>query len=228
MLSAALLICALLQPAPAKALAKAPRPPTRMAQELLSQRPLVAEVKTLKVTPFGIGTAVVRMSIVSSFGPANVAPGDEITVFAYQGHFFAGSRDLVHLLPFRSGGRYRVLARVDGHDRYYRSKLAVTQVQLGFLDLPSQDAMDTAAFDAALLWLRSSDAWIRSYAVDELIFMAVTRPDLFSDERQARLLAVASASSDPDLLPGVEYVTRVAKSATAKVRSGDRQDPPPP
>jgi len=205
-----------------------PFPPTRMGLELLSQQPVVAEVETVKVTPFGIGTAVVRMKVLTPLHPDVQAEGREFTVFAYEGHFAEGSQDLVYLLPFRRGGRWRVLQRVDSRDADYRAKLAMTRATIALL--AEHDAQRQAESTYRLLAnsLRSRDGWTRRYALSELRFMAARRNDLFTAERRAALATLGEASPYPEVGAGVVTVTAIAESASRSVPSRAPQESPPP
>ena len=199
-------------------------PPTRMGQELLSLDPLVVLVRTLRVTPYGLGNAVVRVQVEESLLPADDTPGRELLVLAYDGHFLPGSRDLLHLEPFRGGSRYRVIERVDGRDRDFAAKLAVTRATIALLALHERGAVDAACFELLRHWLLANDAWTRGYALGELRYLATSRRDLFTPERLAALAATAAASPAPVVAQGVALVTRIAQAAAPPVRSREPQE----
>ncbi|RKY20262.1 MAG: hypothetical protein DRQ55_08200 [Planctomycetota bacterium] len=203
-------------------------PPTRMGQELLSLRPLVAEVRTLSVTSFGIGTAVVRMRVERRLSHEGPEAGAELVVFAYDGHFLPRGRDLVHLLPFRRGGRWRVVQLVDGRDRNYRAKLAATRANLALMTIEDDARRAAAAMLMVLDFLSAPDRWTRDYALGELHFLAVTRKDLFTPVVRQRLNAVVTASPDDALRRGVELVTGIADSVPTPVPSAEPEAPTPP
>jgi hypothetical protein len=203
-------------------------PPTRLGTELLVFEPLVAEATTLRVTPFGIGTAVVRVRLDRVLSEGGPADGTELVVLAYDGHFSPLGRDLVHLLPYRRGGRWRVLERVDGRDRDYHAKVAVTAASLQLAAMDDADHRDTTTLTWLTDLLYSPDRWTREYALGELRFVAVTRAPLFTPAVLMRLEALASTTPDPDLRRGVELVTSIARKDDPPVPSRDPPEPSTP
>jgi len=205
-----------------------PVPPTRMGTELLARRPLVAVARTVSVTNFGIGTAVVRMTVEERLCGAGAEPGEDVVVLTYAGHFRAGDRDLLHLLPFGRRGRYEVLQRVSGQDPDHRAKLSMTRRQIALMDVAERQSRAAATFELLLASLASADEWTRSYAAAELTWMAQHQRWVFTPTRIRRLSTLARSAVRPDVRAGVERVTTLLSSDPGPLPRGPEQESSPP
>lgn len=203
-------------------------PPTRLGLTLLAQDPLVAEVHTTSATPAGLGTAVVRLRVERLLrAPAGAPPPGELIVLAYDGHFRPGGSDLVWLVPYRSGRRWRVLEAVDGRDAEYGAKRELTAATIALEREPGAARREAATIELLLASLRGPSAWTAAYALGELRFLAATRPALFTTDLRARLSAASRGAVHPFVGPGVENVAAIAAAAQAPVASRPTQERPP-
>lgn len=196
----------------APASAEPPVPPTRLGVELLGRQPLVVRGRTVSATSFGIGTALVRLTVAERLLGPPVENGQQVTVLAYAGDFRPGEEGLVHLLPVGKGERWQVLQHVHGRDPDFAAKVAVTRETAALVGR-SQAERDDGAFRLLLARLAAPDRWSREYALGELRWMARERAALFTGRRRATLLAVAADSPHEEVRRGVEIVTMLLPPA---------------
>jgi len=187
-------------------------PPTRFAADVLAGDPLLVEATTLSVTPFGIGTAVVKVRVDQRLMGSEHDVGDEVLVFAYVGHFVTRGRNLLLLEPFGSGGRYQVRMRVDGRDPDYRDKLAMSRAQILLMDVRPRSARIVATLDLLARALDHSSAWYRAYAIREMQWIASERPEVLNAPWLRMLAQMGIRSPHPEVRRGVESVANILAS----------------
>lgn len=199
-------------------------PPTRLGQELLGQEPLVARVSTESATPFGMGTMVVRVRIDELIAGEGVDVGESVVIFAYLGRYPTTGQALVYLVPYRNGGRYRLLEVIDGRDRNWTAKLKMTRATVALAAIHSRQGQAAATFDLLARSLESSNAWSRRYALRELDWMAARQPWVLTRARLRRLDTIASRSADPTVRLGVESVAITLDTATQALPPPESQE----
>ncbi|MFT7464581.1 MAG: hypothetical protein ACI9EF_002937 [Pseudohongiellaceae bacterium] len=205
-----------------------PLPPTRLAQGLLSQEPIVAQVMTESITAFGMGTVVVRARIDELISaPAlqpEVAVGDSVVLFAFVDRYPTSGKALVYLSPFRRGGRYELLEVVDGRDINWKAKLEMTRATVALLSITSRQGQAAATFDLLARSLMSSNSWVRRYALRELEWMAAQQSWVITQARLRRLRSLSARSAHPEVPNGVERVAMTLEAATRPLPPQDSEE----
>lgn len=223
LLAMALALCLPLQ-AEGEAPTVRPLPPTRLGLELLGQEPLVARVTTESATPFGMGTMIVRVRIEELISGRGPGVGESVVIFAYLGRYPTAGQALVYLLPFRDGGRYRLLEVVDGRDANWTAKLQLTRATVALTAIPSRQAQAAATFDLLARSLDAPNAWTRSYALRELQWMAAQQSWVITQARLRRLGAIAARSVHAEVPSGVESVAMTLQAATRALPPQDSEE----
>jgi len=223
LLALALTLCLPLQ-AKSDGLIERPLPPTRLGLELLGQEPLVARVSTESATPFGMGTMIVRVRIEERIAGQGPGVGESVVLFAYLGRYPTSGQALVYLLPFRDGGRYRLLEVVDGRDPNWTAKLQLTRATVALTTIASRQAQAAATFDLLARSLDAANPWTRGYALRELEWMAAQQPWVLTQARLRRLGVIADRSVHPEVLVGVESVAMTLQAATRALPPQDSEE----